>query len=80
MTKLRPIDFYNAWMNDESSSYPHGSWHTYEDMQIAALCAAMATLFVHDEGKGPIIYVEDLQDLISQLEIQSNKLKEKHND
>lgn len=73
---LRPVDYYNAWMNDESASYPWGSWYTYEDMQIAALCAAIAVCGHVDDHGHRYINTDDLQELISQLEAQSNKLKE----
>lgn len=75
MTETRPIDFYNAWMNDDASSYSHGSWITFEDMQIAALKAALSVCSCTDDFGTKIIYVDELQDLISQLEIQSENLK-----
>ena len=76
MTNLRPIDRYNTFMNMEASSYSHGSWITYEDMQIDALYGAIvscdkALLFGFD-----YIKVEDILELIAQLKTQSNQLKE----
>lgn len=75
MTKLRPVDIYNSLMNMESSSYPHGSWMTHEDIQIDALRAAMETCSYVDDYGDRVIYVEDLQDLIQDLIEQSNELK-----
>lgn len=76
MTQLRPVDYYNAWMNNDASSYTHGSWTTYEDMQITALCAAIAVCGRIDGHGRKYINTDDLQELISQLEDQSKKLKE----
>lgn len=75
MTQLRPVDYYNAWMNNDASSYTHGSWTTYEDMQIAALCAAIAVCGHVDDYGHRYINTDDLEELISQLEAQSENLK-----
>ncbi|AEC53109.1 hypothetical protein SCRM01_163c [Synechococcus phage S-CRM01] len=75
MTNLLPIDIYNSYMNMEASSYPHGSWMTYEDMQISALAGAIHACVTVDDYGTRIIYVDELDKLIKDLEDQSNKLK-----
>lgn len=82
MTNPRPIDFYNAYMNGEASSYPWGSWITHEDMQISALRAVITSCAYTDDHGTHLINVDDLQELIDGLTEQSNKLKNrlKNND
>lgn len=76
MTKYKPIDYYNAWMNDEVASTSHGAWVTPEDMQIATICAIIATFGYVDDGDHATINVEELQELVEALETQSNQLKQ----
>lgn len=79
MTQLRLVDYYNTWMNNDASAYTHGSWTTYEDMQIAALCAMLASCNKSLLFGVNYIKVEDVLELISQLETQSKNLKRETN-
>lgn len=72
---MTDLDRYNALMNAEVSSLPHGSWLSPEDMQIAALESAIPvlrrTISLGRENDVDVIRIVDLRKLIAGLEVQA---------
>jgi len=74
--KVRLLDRFNEYLNEECASMPHGSFISFEHLEAATLRASIYA-FARKYNMKDKIPVEDLKNLADLIEAQGNEFLKK---